>query len=192
VAVEDAGVVNSDVVTFAAEVVRFEPGPGAGFGQANMPDIVLGPPTGGDTSSGSVDVVSLGAGGTVVLRMGAPITNADGPDLLVYENAFYIGGDTTVFAEPGQVSVSADDSDYVDFPCDVDTLVGCAGKTPAAANAQNGLAGDVELGGGDAFDLAEVGLNAIEYIRITDVLGTAVGTSSGFDLDAVSSVRPPS
>ena len=45
------------------------------------------------------------------------------------------------------------------------------------------------LAGGDAFDLAELGLEEAQYVRIMDVgLGEYLGETGGFDLDAVSVV----
>ena len=42
--------------------MSFEPGGNAGFGQDQLPDVVLGPPMGKGTSRGSLDVLSLGVG----------------------------------------------------------------------------------------------------------------------------------
>ena len=52
---------------FIEEVVSYEPGEGAGFGQDQYPDIVYGPPLGAGENAGSLDVLSLGEGGTIVL-----------------------------------------------------------------------------------------------------------------------------
>jgi hypothetical protein len=49
---------------------------------------------------------------------------------------------------------------------------------------------DPEKAGGDAFDLKDVGLKMIRFVRITD-LDNAVGGEGtmGFDLDAVAAVH---
>jgi hypothetical protein len=153
-----------------------------------MPDVVFGPPQGGFTSQGSTDVVSLGQGGSIVLRLGRALVDGDGPDLLVFENPFEVPGQG-VFGEPGEVAVSADGEDFAAFPCEPAAAPpnGCAGYGVVLAGANSGVdATDPEAAGGDAFDLADIGVEEAGYVRITD--GAAAppsGTSAGFDLDAV-------
>src|SRR5438309_1685943 len=53
---------------FADRVVSFNPGAHAGFGQDGLPGVVLGPPRGGGDGMGSLDVLSLGREGTLVLE----------------------------------------------------------------------------------------------------------------------------
>src|ERR1700690_1444011 len=52
---------------FATSVESFTAGPGPTTGQAELPDIVLGPPKGGGAGKGSLDVVTLGNGGSITL-----------------------------------------------------------------------------------------------------------------------------
>ena len=52
---------------FATSVESFSPGPGPTFGQAALPGVVLGPPHGLGDREGSLDVVTLGNGGTITL-----------------------------------------------------------------------------------------------------------------------------
>ena len=172
--------------SFIVEVVEFAPGPGAGFGAEALPDVVLGPPQGGSTSQGSVDVISLGVGGSITVALGTPAKDGAGADLIVFENAFLVGGDRS-FAEPGIVEVSADGVSFVAFPCDIDGGgAGCAGQEPVLANAENGLATDPDAAGGDAFDLGEVQLSEARYVRITDSgRGAPIAPTAGFDLDAI-------
>lgn len=176
---------------FASSVVSTSYGDGAGFGQASMPDIVLGPPSGGGSLKGSVDVVSLGLGGEIVLAFEPAIGDGPGADLIVFENAFLAGGDpNNVFAEPGEVSVSQDAESWLTFVCDPQQPAGCAGVSPVfATTASEAL--DEDGAGGDAFDLQSVGLDQARYVRIRDVGGkrTPNGTS-GFDLDAVANLHP--
>lgn len=183
----------------ASGVVRFSPGEGAGFGKAEMPEVVLGAPYGGSDRQGSLDVVSLGVGGELVLDFGEGVL-LDGPgvDLLVFENAFTYGNDM-VFAELAQVAVSLDGEQWFEFACDVESWEGCAGRTPTMEDAsavlleawQPGLA---EMVGGDGFDLSEVGLEAARYVRVRDVsMGRPVAPSAGADVDAITGlygVRP--
>jgi hypothetical protein len=118
-----------------------------------------------------------------------------------------------VFAEPGLVEVSADGVAFRAFPYDASALAlvgqdqtpcsaipllrGLAGLTPTftgnwtvpddpAVWDPSGIGG-VSGAGGDAFDLATVGLAEARYVRITDLdLGTGfAGSAEGFDLDAV-------
>lgn len=180
---------------YASEVVDFSPGPGAGYGQSRLPGVVLGPPVAVSTSQGSPDVLSLGLGGEVVLGFsGRAIADGPGADFIVFENAFFIGGVVgVVFSEPGEVSVSADGVDWRVFPCAPegdDPGAGCAGRTPAEPfdAAGTGLL-DPALMGGDAFDLADVGLEIARFVRIRDVGTDDAAPSAGFDLDAVGVVH---
>ncbi len=121
--------------------------------------------------------------------------------------------DYQVFAEPGIVEVSADGATWVRFPFDEQALAdaagvnidralqerlrGLSGITPTFtgnwtvpddptswdASGQGGVSG----AGGDAFDLATVGLTEARFVRIIDA-GSAngpAGAGEGFDLDAV-------
>jgi hypothetical protein len=172
-------------------VLSFAPGEGAGFGEDYFPEIVYGEPLGQGTTGGSVDVLSLGRGGEIVVGFGGnAIVDGAGPDFLVFENAFYVGGDPAgVFAELAEVSVSADGEAWETFPCakDDEPPLGCAGYTPVNANADLGISAfDPMVAGGEAFDLAEVGLAEARFVRIRDLgTGPAAAPTGGFDLDAV-------
>jgi hypothetical protein len=176
---------------FADAVVSFMPGAGAGFGQNRFPDIVLGPPHGNGSGSGSLDVLSLGFEGVIELQF-TDIAASDGPgvDLLVFENPF--GG----FAETGIVSVSDDGVDWREFRCAFDDVdggyPGCAGVKAVSSNPENGISPtDPRVAGGDGFDLHDVGLTRARFVRIRDsganhFYGPPAG---GFDLDAISVVN---
>ncbi|ATB50612.1 cell surface protein [Corallococcus macrosporus] len=189
----DAGLPPED--PYADEVVSFEPGDSAGFGQDRFPDIVLGPPSGLGPDNGSLDVLSLGRGGEIVLRF-TDLAVVDGPgvDLLVFENAFLVA-DGSTYSERGIVSVSDDGVNWHPFPCATTDAEGgypgCAGVTPVHANPANGIsATDPAVAGGDGFDLATVGLRRARYVRIVDAGNNRYGgTSGGFDLDAVAVVN---
>ncbi len=183
---------------YARSVESFEPGDGAGFNQTKLPDIVLGPPGGLVKGGGSVDVVSLGAGGVIVLGFGdKAITDGPGPDLVVFENPFWPGGDPTqVYAELGEVSVSDDGVTWQTFPCDTagdgqGHFSGCAGATPTLKYDPVALVPlDPARTGGDAFDLADLGLSRARFVKIHDLETLEpAGTSTGFDLDAVGLVN---
>jgi len=184
---------------FADCVVSFEPAGDAGFGHDALPDIVLGPPVGGGENQGSLDVVSLGCGGTIVLGFANPIVDGPGPDLIVFENAFVPYGGSQSYAEPAEVALSDDGVEFVAFPCDAAgpwPHAGCAGVSPVVATPENGVdATDPEAAGGDAFDLADLGLAAARYLRLTDRTalladpgGACTGDRAGFDLDAATAI----
>lgn len=150
---------------FATRVVSFVPGPCAGFGADRMPGTVLGPPEGGGTLQGGLDVLSLGTGGTIVLSFEAnPIVNGPGPDVLVFENPFYRGGNPAdAFVEPAEVSVSDDGASWKVFACDAAKapFAGCAGIAPVLSASTNARpATDPTQAGGDAFDLEGPGSRA--------------------------------
>jgi hypothetical protein len=184
---------------FVTGVVSFTPGPCAGFGQSKMPGIVEGPPKGGGASQGSLDVVSLGVGGEIVLSF-APNAIVDGPgvDFIVFENPFDIGGNPDdPYAEPGEVSVSDDGTTWATYPCTATSYPygECAGWHPVYSAPGNGISPvDPSTAGGDPFDLADVGLAEARFVRIRDVSGEVCPdaggpTADGFDLDAISIVN---
>ena len=197
----DGGVIPAN--RFATQVVSFTPGDCAGFGIPSLPDVVLGPPVGDSSgSTGSTDVVSLGVGGTIVLGF-EQIKDEAGPDFIVFENSFFIGGTQKTNAELGEVSVSSDGTTWKTFTCAPDpdagasTYVGCAGWHPAFSAPGNGISPlDPQTAGGDAFDLADVGMPSAKFVRIRD-LSSATSCpvdppkpiTAGFDLDAISVVH---
>lgn len=185
---------------YATQVVSFEPGTDAGFGEDKLPNVVLGPPSGGGVRKGSLDVLSLGKGGTIVLGFDRyAITDGPGPDLVVFENPFWPGGDPTqVYAEPGEVSVSDDGETWATFACDTagdgaGHFAGCAGVTPTLPyDATATLPIDPAVTGGDVFDLAELGVTTAHFVRIRDVSEHGAAPTAGFDLDAVGIVNASS
>jgi Dockerin type I domain len=185
---------------FADAVVDFTVGDGGGYGSELLPGVVLGPPRGGGAVQGSLDVVSLGNNGVITLRFDLPlICDGPGADFTVFENAFHASTpEGPIFEEYGIVSVSQDGSTFVDLPYDPITHSGLAGRTPVLSNPANGIDPlDPTVSGGDAFDLADVGLSWVAYVRITDP-GAAIpdpgdrippGDKGGFDLDAIAALH---
>lgn len=177
---------------------RFMPGGFAGFGAADLPDIVLGPPEGSGDREGSFHVVSLGHGGSieVVFRDNA-VVDGPGDDLVVFENAFRVSGGATVFDERAWVEVSVNGRDFFRFPHDAESGLGLAGLTPVLANSSNQFDPLDPLSGGDRFDLADLGLDHIRYVRLIDGgdelpdFGNLAfpGSKGGFDLDAVAGIH---
>ncbi len=208
--VADGGpVVRAD--RFVTGVISFAPGECAGFGAASLPAVVEGPPVAGSSGGGGTDVVSLGGGGTIVVTF-APnaIVDGPGPDFIVFENPFWVGGNANdVYAEPGEVSVSDDGVAWHSFPCtpalDPQSRLGtgvappygqCAGWHVVVSSSTNGISPvDPAVAGGDAFDLADLGVTHARYVRIADETrevcpdAGALPKTNGFDLDAVSIVN---
>ena len=180
---------------YAQELVSFEPGEGAGYGQDKLPNVVLGPPQIGEPISGSTDVLSLGVGGEIVLAF-VDVTIVDGPgdDFVVWENPFWINGDETQpFYEMGRVSVSQDGENWFAFDCEpgpggaLDEQ--CAGWRPRLSFDPCAESLDAIETGGDGFDLNEIGVEAVQFIKITDMALRGSAPSAGFDLDAVGAVN---
>lgn len=187
---------------YATEVVSFAPGQGAGWGQEFFPDVVLGPPDGAGLSapaSGRDQVLSLGAGGEIVLAFGGSILDGPGADFVVFENPFWVRGNPeNVWAELGEVAVSEDGESWHVFACPKDggtvpgTWPGCAGWAPTKMYDPAALVPlDPLVSGGNAFDLADIGLARARFVRIRDLLESANSEleNVGFDLDAVGVVH---
>ena len=175
---------------FADEVVSFTPGDGAGFGGDKQPCVVLGRPEGAGDKAGSLDVLSLGKSGSIVLRFDdVRLVDGPGTDLLVFENPF------SGWVEPAFVAVSDDGQTWKEWPCEPENAdagyPNCAGIHPVLANSKNGIDPlDPTLAGGDAFDLADLGITNVRYVRIRDSgFSHYGGTSGGFDLDAIAAVH---
>jgi hypothetical protein len=175
---------------FGDEVISFMPGPTAGFGQSQLPCIVLGPPVGGGPTAGSLDVVSLGDQGSIVLAFDdVEVVDGPGPDLIVFENAL------PGFAEPGFVAVSDDGQTWHEWPCEPQDADGgypdCAGVHATLSNPTNGISPtDPAVAGGDAFDFADLGVTRARYVRVRDSgFSHYAGTTGGFDLDAIAAVN---
>ncbi|HXJ36418.1 MAG TPA: thrombospondin type 3 repeat-containing protein [Candidatus Eisenbacteria bacterium] len=198
---------------FADAVTGVTIGTAGGGGSA---DWVLGPPHGAGAFQGSTHTLSLGLGGEITVAFtDNAIVNRPGADFTVFENAFLLSGLVTgvPFAEPGQVSVSADGVTWLDFPCAVDDdpyYPGCAGVYPVFATATDPASALVPSttpiadlvgvpfatftppagSGGDTFDLATVGLAAARFVRIRGGMQRmGLGGLAGFDLDAVAAVH---
>jgi len=196
---------------FADAVVEATIGPLGGGGAQSA---VLGPPFGAGAFQGSTDTLSLGLGGSIVVAFtDNVVVDGPGPDFTVFENAFLLRGATTLppFAEPATVQASADGIHYRTFPCAFDAgpyFPGCAGVYPVfAVDAATALVPsttpieslvglDVDTfvppagSGGDSFDLADVGLAAIRFVRIQGgSQRPGLDGLAGFDLDAVGGVH---
>ena len=176
---------------FATRIVAEAFGPGQNFGQDQLPGIVLGPPKGGGSAQGSTDVCSLGVGGSITLAFdGNAIVDGPGPDFIVFENPFAVGGNLNdPYAELGTVAVSDDGVTWVSFPCTATAppYGTCAGWNYVYANADTNDIDptDPAVAGGDPFDLADIGVARARFVRVT----SRPDLATVFDLDAVSIVN---
>lgn len=182
---------------YVMQVIEVEYGTTAGFGQPFVPDNVLGPPagTGGFASqSNPNELLSLGDGGYIIVKMSNKIEDGPGVDFVVFENMMYWGGNfNNAYTEAAVVDVSQDGQDWHRFSFDFiidgpvgpqgfpgtvpDNFIGFAGIAPTFANCDPDGDGNFDdmidpldplVSGGDLFDLADVGLDWAAYIRITD------------------------
>ena len=181
---------------FIDRVVMFQRGSGGGNGEDKLPDIVLGPPQGGGKLKAGRDVLSLGEGGSITVEfVDNEIVDGEGPDFIVFENPFLAapGNDPDFgFFELAKVEVSFDGETWTEFPYDTGSRKGCAGHHPVLANAEKNEIDptDPKVAGGDQFDLKEIGVKVVRFVRITDVqsFGGDDG-AAGFDLDAIAAVH---
>lgn len=185
---------------FVTKVVSFTPGSCAGFGAAQMPSVVLGPPVGAGDLKGSFDVVSLGVGGEIVVAFEPNvIVDEPGPDLIVFENAFYAAGNPSApAADLAEVSVSDDGVTWTAFPCTPGATAPyglCAGWHPVYSAPGSGISPlEPSKAGGEAYDLAELGVASARYVRIKDIGRGSCDVeprpdNAGFDLDAVAALH---
>ncbi|MEM2914457.1 MAG: hypothetical protein QXH91_03525 [Candidatus Bathyarchaeia archaeon] len=213
---------------YAIQVVEYKIAENGGFGEEYLPNNVLGAPSGrGDFApqSSPAEVLSLGDGGYIILKLGRKVIDEEGADFVVFENPFFIGGNPNrIFIEAAVVEVSQDGENWVRFPFNYEPV----GEDPwSNPNNFSGLAGvnpvygncdsdenfvdplDPKVSGGDFFDLADIGLDWVAYIKIIDAgnaetypesqiydadgdaiddagnHGFASAPFAGFDLDAV-------
>jgi len=179
------------------EVVEFNPGTGQNNGQDEeyFPENIFGFPSeiaSATTPESTPDeILSLGLGGEIIVRIkGSTIKDGPGYDFVIYENAFNNPINGLIYSEPAKVAVSQNGMDYFEFPYNEKDLSGCAGTKPTIGSENY----DPDKYGGNKFDLADLGLKEIQYIKITDITEVIKNdpeheyydpTLTGFDLDAV-------
>ncbi len=186
---------------FATNVVNFTQGTGGG---TFVPTNALGGPTGAGLTNGSLDVCSLGVGGSLTLGFDVLIANGPGADFAMFENAFTFGGES--FSEVAFVEVSSNGVDFArfstryagpsaglpGFTAPFGTYSGLTGFMPILANVLTNSIDpfDPTVGGGEGFDLSAlstdplvvgglVNLNAIQHVRIVDVPHATASDSFG-------------
>jgi len=175
---------------WADEVIEVEYGFGAGYGQDYFPNNILGPPDTAATelfpSANPEELLTLGSGGSIILVFNdGGITDGEGPDFTVFENVFLHLGEFP-FQETAFVEVSEDGESWFRFSHDDETLIGLAGVTPTIGSADPT---NPSISGGDSFDLADLGLERVYYVKLIDTEGFVNDSGPSFDLDAVVAIN---
>lgn len=182
---------------FIDTVYSFTPGEGQSAGQSSLyfPENIFGAPSiYAERNIAEIrpeEILSLGLGGEIILGVrNGFISNGEGDDFTIFENAFEINFNKKMYAEPAIVSVSLDSVEWFTFDFDLDSLTGLAGTNYTIGNNPNSEYG---FSGGNSFDLGELGLEKIKYIKLKDTTEYILNnlehnnydpTLSGFDLDA--------
>lgn len=189
---DDVGIpsTSSQIKLWAEEVVEYAPSIGA-LDNANSMKAV-GVADGLTVSLGDLDQPSLTSGqssGSITVRLPHEVRNGPGWDLVVFENAFELGGDGFLFAELAYVEVSDNGIDFLRFPATsltqsrLDLGFGSSFSAIHPTNVHN-LAGKHPANEGTAFDFADlqsapevvsgdVSLRKIQFVRIVDIPGSA-------------------
>ena len=141
------------------------------------------------------DIEAIGLSGEIIVGFNERVLlNGPGADFIIFENAFVNPVNNGIFAEPAIISVSKDGINFIEFPYDKTTLKGLAGLTPTYGDKDPF---NPDISGGDAFDLDDLGLDFIKFIKIKDTTLIVAGLPkshkywnpefllSGFDLDAI-------
>lgn len=199
---------------------------GTGVEWGSMKVVSLGAATNDDDGN------SAPYGGSIVLEFtDNAVLNGPGADFTVFENVFYICDKNgtpdpeTRFMEPAVISVSQDGVNWRQFKFDFSPRYhpetgeinlrhpytynsGFAGINPVMSNGYDPDPTDPAVSGGDSFDIADVGLDWIRYVRIqstgnrwlVDESGGLVyhteesnsarrdNNKAGFDLDAATAI----
>ena len=166
----DAGS-EADAAPELADTVIDAPGAtGEGFGDSDHS--IDGVHGGGAAAGNTDDVFSLGYAASeddsvVLAWSGRRVTNGEGADFAVFENAFLVGGGPEAFMDPAIVHLSRDGASWVVFPHDyvapdetaysalAEHWQGFAGIAPVLLHEETNPVDpfDAAAAGGDQFDL---------------------------------------
>lgn len=140
-------------------------------------------------------ITCLGAGGTITLAFPGFIKDGPGADFAVFENSFLDG-----YIEHAWVEVSRDGVNFVRFPNHSLTPAPVGAFALMDPTDVQGLGCKYRQPYGEPYDLADVGLDSVSYVRLVDVIGDGTAKdsanrtiydpfpgeqSAGFDLDAI-------
>lgn len=116
-----------------------------------------------------VSVVSLGDSGVAVLSFDGVILDGPGADFAVFENSFGHN-----FLELAFVEVSKDGKNYQRFPAQFlsDTTIQIGPFAISEPTNLYNLAGKYKAKYGTPFDLNELGIDSVRFVRVVDVVGT--------------------
>jgi hypothetical protein len=192
-----ANLYSQDCITIN-HVFSFTPGEGQNLGQGEefYPANIFGIPSriASDevAEASESEVLSIGFGGEIIVgNSDNLIIDVEGADFTIFENVFKNPINGRLFKEPAIVSVSRDGVNYTEFSYELSSLEGCAGTYPTFGSADYC---DSDVSGGDSFDLSEIGMDSIRYIKIKDITDQVKANEnhkyfdfslSGFDLDAL-------
>lgn len=176
---------------YADRVTSFAPLSPGGFGSANVPSNVTGPPDGASTFNPAYlpnHLLSLHAtnqaGGRVVLEFTDNIIEAgSGPDFTVFENVFFKNNDPNQrFMEPAVVEVALFEGQWHRFPCRVSPGANGLVDLYLPSYYAQGFAGvnattgddptDPSRSGGDSFDLGNLGRADLQWFRFVRLTAT--------------------
>lgn len=183
--------IDPEIVAWATDVTDINFGTDVSDeGNWKDPQSVIGPSAGGNS-----EVLVLGRGGTIVLEFGSGITDLEGFDFVVFENAF-----SDTFLELAYVEVSSDGVHFVRFPNYSMTVDPVGSWGHVQATFVDGYAGKYRAGFGTPFDLSilesahqavvdgyegfsqsfsaqlltnypYLNLNSIKYLQLIDIVG---------------------
>ena len=122
----------------------------------------------------SGEIVSLGRGGEITLTFDNNIINGEGPDFATFENAL-----NNTFLELSWVEVSQDGINFTRFPNYSLTEAPVGSYDDVDATKITGYCSKYRQGFGTPFDLEDVGLEYIKYVKFIDI----IGDGSAFDTD---------
>lgn len=140
-------IADPDLVAWASRVISIEYGDNVAE-EWRQPDKAVGPPA---ANNSSVEVVSLGEGGEIVLAFEPAIFNGPGWDFAVFENSF-----SDRFLELAFVEVSSDGQNFVRFPAYSTTADPVQAFAEIDPRAVYNFAGKYRFGYGTPFDLQQL------------------------------------
>jgi hypothetical protein len=209
----------AEINLWSSEVVELIRGP-INIDVLEAGNVTFGDPADilGVASGAPTEAVSLGDGGSVIVKFAEPIYDGPDFDFAVFENGIESGTPGLIYMELGFVEVSSDGVQFARFSSLTSRITAVAGLEEADPDDYDNLAGNRLAGTGTEFDLSElanhplvlsgdVDIAGIRYVRIEDVIGDDSTSDSmgspifdpfptsfitgGFDIDAVGAINVP-